>query len=449
MERNLTQGNLFKNIVFFSLPFLLSYFLQTLYGLADLFIAGQFNGAEIITGVSVGSQIMHMITVIIVGLAMGTTVLISRATGAGNSRQSSLAIGNTITLFMIVSVAMTAILLVFTDGIVQIMYTPPEAVEQTKIYLIICFAGIPFITAYNIISSVFRGLGDSKSPMYFIAVACVVNIILDYIFMGVLDMKSAGAAFATVIAQTVSVVFALVFIRFKNSGITVSKKDLIPDKRIMGEILKIGVPVSLQDGFVQISFMVITIIANSRGVEVAAAVGIVEKIICLLFLVPSTLLSAVSAIAAQNMGAGLHKRARLTLRYALFTAIAFGGVVSVIFQFASGWAVGLFTDDKVVIEFGTQYLMAYVFDVIFAGMHFAFSGYFCAYGFSVISFIHNIISILLVRIPGAYFMSLWYPDTLYPMGIATPAGSLLSVLICVGFYVVLRSKFAKRKYNAG
>ena len=194
MEKNLTSGSVFKNMMLFSLPYLLSYFLQTLYGMADLFIIGQFEGVASTTAVSVGSQVMHMLTVILVGLAMGTTVAVGQAVGAGDRKKASLSIGNTVTLFLGVSVALTAVLLLCVRPIVGIISTPEEAVEETVRYLTICFIGIPFITAYNIISSIFRGLGDSRSPMYFIAIACVVNIVLDYVFMGVFHIGPAGAA---------------------------------------------------------------------------------------------------------------------------------------------------------------------------------------------------------------------------------------------------------------
>ena len=206
MEKNLTNGSVFKTILSFSLPFLLSYFLQTLYGMADLFIIGQYNGVASTTAVSIGSQVMHMITVMIVGLAMGSTVMIGKAVGAGKREEASMAIGNTITLFMGVSVTLTVILLLLVRSIVAVMSTPEEAVQGTILYLTICFIGIPFITAYNIISSIFRGMGDSRSPMCFVAVACVANIILDYLFIGGLELGPAGAALGTTISQTISVI---------------------------------------------------------------------------------------------------------------------------------------------------------------------------------------------------------------------------------------------------
>ncbi len=441
MTRDLTRGSVSKNLLYFTAPYLLSYFLQTLYGMADLFIIGQFDGADATTSVSIGSQVMHMITVMIVGLAMGTTVGIGHAVGAGDKKRAKTAIGNTLTLFLTLSVVGTALLLLLVNPIVSVMSTPEEAVAGARIYLIICFAGIPFITAYNIIASVFRGLGDSKSPMYFIAIACAANIILDYVFIGAMDMGAAGAALGTTLSQALSVIISVIAVTKKKREIIPSKSDLHPQKSVMSEMLRTGIPIALQDGLIQVAFIVITIIANKRGLTDAAAVGIVEKIISFLFLVPSSLLSAVSALCAQNIGAGKQDRADRTLCYALFAAVGFGVVVAVIMQFAAGFTVGLFQKDAAVVAAGEQYLKGYVFDVIFAGIHFSFSGYFCACNKSYISFIHNISAIALVRIPGVYLMSVKFPDTLLPMGLATAMGSLVSAIICaIAFWLIKKRK---------
>ena len=444
MEKNLTTGSVFKNILFFSLPYLLSYFLQTLYGMADLFIIGQFEGVASTTAVSIGSQVMHMLTVMIVGLAMGSTVSIGQAVGAGDRKKAASGIGNTVTLFMCLSVVLTVALLVFVRPVVTIMSTPEAAVPGTVEYLTICFIGIPFITAYNIISSIFRGLGDSKSPMYFIAVACVANIALDYLFMGALHLGPSGAALGTTLSQAVSVIIALVVIRRHSGALAVKKSDFRPVRPVMAKLLRIGVPIAMQDGLIQIAFIIITVIANRRGLNDAAAVGIVEKIISFLFLVPSSMLSTVSALGAQNIGAGKPERARLTLRYAAFIAICFGACMVILMQFAAEPVVSLFTDSAQsdgaeVIRLGGQYMRGYVWDCIFAGVHFSFSGYFCACGRSGLSFLHNISAILLVRVPGVYLTSLFFPDSLFPMGLATSMGSLLSVIICVIAYTVILS----------
>lgn len=445
MKRELTSGSVMKNLLFFSLPYLLSFFLQTLYGMADLLIIGQFGSVADTTAVSVGSQVMHMLTVMIVGLAMGATVNIGQAIGGRDNRRAALFTGNTVTLFMGLSSVLTLLLLVLRRAIVSAVSTPADAAAGTVDYLTICFIGIPFITAYNIISAVFRGMGDSKSPMYFIAVACAANIVLDYLFIGVLGMGPAGAALGTVLSQAISVIISLIVIKRQSTGLALTKADIRPNKQIIGKILKIGIPVAMQDGFIQIAFMVITVIANRRGLNDAAAVGIVEKIIGFLFLVPSSMLSAVSALGAQNIGAQKPERARKTLLYAIFIAAGFGGTAAVIMQFLSSGAVSLFTDSAVVTRLGGEYLRGYAWDCLFAGIHFAFSGYFCACGKSGISFMHNMIAILLVRIPGAYFMSSMFPGTLYPMGLATAAGSLLSAIICAAAFIILIKKEKRHK----
>ncbi len=434
-----------KRILLFSLPYLLSYFLQTLYGMADLFIIGQYEGVASTTAVSVGSQVMHMLTVVLVGLAMGSTVVIGQAVGGGKRQKTAACVGNTVTLFMSLSLVLTAVLLVLARPIVSLISTPQDAVAGAVSYLSVCFAGIPFIVAYNILSSIFRGMGDSKSPMYFIAIACVVNIALDYLFMGAMGMGPVGAALGTTLAQAVSVAVSLVMMRRRQRGLRITRQDLKPRRAIMGQILKIGVPVALQDGFIQISFLLITVIANHRGLNDAAAVGIVEKIIGFLFLGPSAMLSTVSALGAQNIGAGKLERAVQTLRYAILMVSALGLAVSVTIQFIAEPIVALFTDVSTpeggqVVRLGGQYLRGYVWDCFLAGIQFSFSGYFCACGRSDLSFLHNLLSVVLVRVPGAYLTSRLFADTLFPMGLASAAGSMLSVIVCLIAFRHLRRK---------
>lgn len=441
MSTTLVKDSVLKNVLRFSLPYLLSYFLQTLYGMADLLIIGRFDGVAATTAVSIGSQVMHMVTVMIVGLAMGVTVGIGHAVGAGEQRRAGAVIGNGIVMFMALSVVLAAVLCGLVRPLTAIISTPTEAVAGTQAYLTICFVGIPCITAYNIIASIFRGLGDSKSPMYFIAVACAANIGLDFLFMGAMHLGPAGAALGTTLSQAISVAVSLVVIlKRKFDSVALQKQDFRPRRAVIWRILRIGVPVALQDGLIQVSFLLITIIANRRGLTDAAAVGVVEKFISFVFLVPSSMLSTVSALGAQEVGAGRHDRAAATLRYGIGLTLGFGAVVGVLVQFIAPNVVGLFTTDAAVIAAGAWYLRGYIWDCFFAGVHFSFSGYFCAYGRSELSFIHNILSTALVRVPGAYFMSKWFPDTLLPMGLATVCGSVLSVCMCLVLYTVLKKR---------
>ncbi len=434
-ENNLTEGKPLAVLIRFALPFLLSSLMQTLYGMADLFVIGLYNDASATTAVSIGSQIMHMLTVITIGLSMGTCVKIGYFTGAKDNKNVSKTIGSSVIFFATLSILLTIILLLFSKNLTTLMQTPIESVTDTNIYLIVCFLGIPFIVTYNLISSIFRGMGDSKTPMYFVAIACFINILLDFLFVGTFRLGPLGAALATVTSQAISSICGLIFIKKRVKALRITKEDLHLDKKLIIDILGIGLPIALQDGFIQISFIIITIIANGRGLIFAASVGIVEKFIGFLFLVPSAMLSAMSAITAQNYGAGKKERAKLSFRYALSMVLVFSGIMCFMCQLFPETFVALFTKDDAVIKAGALYLMSYSTDCIFAGIHFVFSGYFCGIGKSGISFIHNLISIVTMRIPGAYFASIWFKDTLYPMGWAAPLGSVISSLICIGFYL--------------
>ncbi len=439
IQINLTEGPLFKKMMAFAIPYLAACFLQTFYGMADLFITGCFNGAVPVTAVSIGSQVMHMLTVMMVGLVMGSTISIGHALGAKKQKEISLYVGNTLFLFSVVAIVATAVLLYATDGIIAILSTPIEAVEETRKYLLLCFAGLPFIVAYNVIAGIFRGLGDTKHPMYFVACAGLINIVLDYILIGPYGMGTAGAAIATVLSEAISVLLAGIYLYRAPLGFTLSRKDMVPDWYALRQLLHIGLPISFQDGLIQISFLIITIIANSRGVEVAAAVGIVEKVIGFLFLVPSAMLSTVAATAAQNAGAGLHERGRRGMYYAMAVCSGFGLCCITFVQWEAEWVVSLFVPKEAeVIRLGGQYFRSYVWDVFFAGFQFCYSGYFSAYKKSMYSFFHNMVSTCTTRIPLTYAAAVLFPTTLYPMGWASPLGSLLSTIICLLLYRHLR-----------
>ncbi len=429
----------------FSVPYLIACFLQTFYGMADLFITGQFNSAAPVSAVSIGSQVMHMVTVIIVGLAMGTTVSISHAIGANEPKKVAKTIGNSVVIFCLFSLALTFLMLLNIQPILRVLQTPTEAFTFASQYLMICFIGIPFVVAYNVISSIYRGIGDTKRPMFFVAIAGVFNIVLDYVLVGSFHMGAAGAAIATIVSQAMSVLLALLFSRKLLAGFEISKGDFHLDSDTTKKIFHIGFPISCQDGLIQISFLVITMIANSRGLAVSTAVGIVEKIISFLFLVPSAMLSTVSAISAQNIGAKNPERAKRTLRYGIITCVVFGALVFVLCQFLSTQIVSVFIkNEEEVVRLGSEYLRTYSLDCVFAGIHFCFSGYFSACEKSIYSFIHNVLSIVLVRVPGAYFTSIWFPQTLLPMGLAAPMGSFVSACICAALYMRLQKTKTER-----
>lgn len=438
--RNLAEGSLPRVMAAFALPYLLSYLLQILYGLADLWFIGLYGTVADTTAVSIGSQVMHGLTVMVVGLAMGTTVVLARAVGGRDEQRARRVVGNTVSLFLGLAVVLAAVLALCVGGVTSAMSTPAEAVCGTRSYLLICFVGIPAIVAYNVLASVFRGLGDTRTPMLVVAAACAVNVALDWLLIGRLDMGPAGAALATTLSQGLSVGLAVACLHWARRGasgtaFSLQASDFRPHRSTLSALLRVGVPISLQDGFIQVSFLLITVIANLRGLTDAAAVGIVEKIIGVLFLIPSAMLSTVSAVSAQCLGAGRVERARQTLWLSIGVTVVLGSASAAAMQWWGGEAVGLFTADGDVVRMGFQYLRGYSWDCVAAGIHFCFSGFFCACSLSLISFAHNACSITLARVPLAYLASVMFPATLYPMGLATVSGSVLSVLICLGAYL--------------
>ncbi len=436
MKKSLAGESVVKSLVKHAVPFFASSFLQTLYGMADLIIIGQFAGVTGTTAVAIGSQVMHMLTVIIVGLSMGCgQVILER------SKDESLTVdrktGTVFSFFFLFSITLMLLSLVLVDLTVLWMNTPNPAVEGTKDYLRICSFGIPFIVFYNVLSSIYRGSGDSKTPVYFVLVATLVNIVLDMVFMGRFDMGPTGAAFGTIISQAVSVFIASLDLALTSRKIGLGRIKLSLDRRVISSVMKIGTSFATHEGLIQLAFILITMIINRRGITDAAAAGIVEKIISCLIIVPSALHSAVAVLCKKSFDEKNEKRAKETMLSALIISLVFGALVTILVQLFSPGIVSLFTRDALVIRNGSAYLKGYVYETIFASVHFALSGYFAALGLMGITSAHNIISIVFMRIPGVYFLSLLYPSNLYPVGLASASGSVLSAVICVFIYFYL------------
>lgn len=406
LHNDLTSGPLFPKMMRFALPYLAACFLQTFYGMADLFITGQYYGAAPVTGVAIGSQVMHMIIVIIAGLTIGSAVSIAWSLGAREDKESFRLMGSAAFLFIPLSLLLTLILFLLMPFILSALETPAEALEDTRAYLAVCFAGVPLIVMYNTVSSFFRGMGNTRAPMIFIAISGLLNIFLDFLLIGHYHMGAAGAAWGTLSSEGLSVLLALFFLRVKFAPLHLTLEDFRPGKKWIRQILGIGIPISCQDGLIQISF-----------------------------LVPSAMMSTVSATAAQNAGAGLQERGRQGLFYGISVCIGFGIFCILLIFWKAGPILSLFLPGEPgVIAMGIDYFHSYVFDCAIAGVHFCFSGYFAAYRKATFSFLHNVISIFTIRIPGTYAASVLFPATLFPMGMAAPAGSLLSVIICVYLY---------------
>lgn len=429
--KDLTSGSVFRALVGFALPFLFASFMQAFYGAVDLWVVGQFSGTPSISAVNIGSQIMQIITSFVIGISMGATVNMGHHIGSKNDAEAAYTVGNTALIFGLMAIILTPLMVWQSGRLAVIMRTPPEAVAETVRYVTICSMGLPFIIAYNAVSGIMRGTGDSRTPMYFVAVACVVNVAGDLLFTGICGMGAAGAAAATVSAQLVSSLCALLYLRKKGFPFQFGRKFVKWKWTNIKKILAVGLPIALQDTFINFSFMAITVIANERGLIASSAVGVVEKIIMFMFLVPSAMLSSISAITAQNVGAGKKERAVLSVKYGMLITAAFGIVMCGYSQIFPETLTGIFTKDTAVMAAAGEYLKTYSIDCILVAFTFCINGYLCGCDKSIVTFLHNTASILCVRIPAALFLSRAFPNTLLPMGMASPLGSLFSAFICI------------------
>ena len=403
--KDFTEGKILPQLLSFAFPVLLALFLQAMYGAVDLLVVGQFAAAEDVSAVSTGSQIMHSITTVITGLAMGLTVLVGQRIGEKRPELAGAAIGNGICLFGAMAVALTIVMVFGSEVAATIMHAPEEAFSQTVDYIRICSAGTIFIVAYNLLGSIFRGIGDSKMPLITVAIACVINIAGDLLFVAVFHMGAAGAALATVLAQAVSVVLSLLIIRRRPLPFTFGLKDIRFGRNNIVKILGIGTPIALQEFLVGISFLVIIAIVNSMGVIASAGVGVAEKLCGFVMLVPSSFMQAMSAFVAQNMGARKPERAKKALFYGIGSSLLAGFVLFYVAFFHGDLLSAIFAKDLEVIAASADYLKAYAIDCLFTAFLFCFMGYFngCEKTFFVM--LQGIVGAFGVRIPVAWFMS--------------------------------------------
>ena len=443
---DLTCGNYKSKLLKFALPYIGAYFLQAFYGATDLFIVGKFNGTSAISAVTIGSQIMLIITGFIVGCAMGSTVLIGRTLGANDKRCAALALGNTIIFFTIIAAVLTPVMIIFTPNLISLLQTPAEAVNEALSYTLICSIGIPFITIFNVIAAVFRGMGDSKTPLKIVAVACIVNIFGDLLLTGYFKMDTLGVGIATTAAQIISSVFGIIMLLKKGLPFEFSRKNIKFNKRSLGKIATTGFPVAAQDTLINISFIILTVIANSRGLVASSAVGVVEKVVSFIFMVPSSMLSSISALTAQNRGAGKIDRAVKTTKFGIFITVSFGLLMLLLAEFVPQIFNGIFTNDPEVLKQADEYIRTYAIDFVLVAFTFCINGYLCGCEKSFVTFIHNVLSIFCIRIPVAWILSNAYPDSLEPMGLASPLGSVLSLII-LGIYFALRKHRSKKSYT--
>lgn len=447
--QDFTEGKILPQLIRFALPVLLALFLQAMYGAVDLLIVGQFGTAMDVSAVSTGSQIMQTITMVITGLAMGITILVGQKIGEKRPEQAGEVIGSGICMSIAAAVFVTILMTFGAEISAKIMHAPQEAFSQTVDYVWICSAGAVFIIAYNLLGSIFRGMGDSKMPLITVAIACVFNIGGDLLLVAGFHMGAAGAAAATVAAQAVSVLLSLLIIRRRSLPFKITKKNLRFNRKIILKILSLGAPIAFQDLLVSISFLVILAIVNSMGVIASAGVGVAEKLCAFIMLVPSSYMQSMSAFVAQNVGAKKPERANSALLCGIATSVTAGVVLFYCAFFHGDMMAAVFAKDREVILAAADYLKAYAVDCLLTSFLFCFVGYFNGCGKTLFVMIQGICGAFCVRIPIAFMMSRVAGVTLFQIGLATPASTVVQILFCVIYFTVLRRQWSGRREGVG
>ena len=447
-QHDFTQGPILPALLKFALPVLLALLLQAMYGAVDLQVVGRFGTAADISAVSTGSQIMQTITVVITGLAMGVTVLLGQKIGEGKPEEGGRAVGGGICLFSVVTLIVTVTMLLMAPRMSALMQAPADAFADTVVYVRICSAGAVFIVAYNILGSIFRGLGDSQMPLITVSIACVFNIAGDLLMVGGLGMGVAGAAIATVFAQAVSVLLSLLIIRRRQLPFTLTKQDIRFEKSVIRQILKLGIPVAFQDLLVSLSFLAIIAIANAMGTIASAGVGVAEKLCAFVMLVPSAYMQSMSAFVAQNVGAGREDRSQKALLCGIVSSLAAGLVMGWAAFFHGDLLAGLFAEDTAVIGAAWEYLKAYAIDCLLTSFLFCFVGYFNGHGQTVFVMVQGFVGALGVRMPVAFVMGRMWPGCLFHLGLSSPASTVVQILRC-GVWFLRQNRQMSERLSAG
>ena len=438
-KTDFTQGSILKKLVAFMMPVLGALILQAAYGAVDLLVVGRYGSTSGLSGVSTGSQVLNLVTFVVTQLAMGITVLIGRYLGEKRPEQIGSVIGGSAVVFAGISIVLFILMVGFAHPISVLMQAPEEAVTLTSSYVRICGSGIFFIVAYNVLSAIFRGLGDSKSPLLFVLVACIINIIGDLALVAGLHMDAAGAAIATVAAQGCSVVFAIVILLKKNLPFSITKKDFRWNVQC-NRFLKIGLPLALQELLTQISFLALCAFVNRLGLEASSGYGVACKIVNFAMLVPSALMQSMASFVSQNVGAGKTKRARHTLYTGIGVGLAVGCVVFILVMFKGDLLAGFFTTDVAVVQRAFEYLKGFAAETLMTAILFSLIGYFNGNNKTVWVMTQGLIQTLLVRLPFAYVMSIQPNASLTMIGLAAPVSTTVGVIMSVVYYICINRK---------
>ncbi len=438
-KSDFTQGSILGKLLPFMVPILGALVLQAAYGAVDLLVVGRFGTTSGLSAVSTGSQVLNFVTFVVTQFAMGVTVIIARYIGEKKQNLIGSVIGGSTIIFAIVSAVLFVIMLIFSKQIAVIMQAPAEAVGLTSVYVRICGAGIFFIVAYNLLSAIFRGLGDSKSPLIFVAVACVVNIAGDLILVAGLHMDAAGAAIATVFAQAISVVFALFLLFKRDLPFTITKADFRINEHCK-RAFKTGLPLALQESLTQISFLALCAFVNRLGLEASSGYGVACKIVNFAMLIPSSLMQSMASFVSQNVGAGNEKRAKKSMFTGIGVGLVIGFVVFLIVMFKGDVLTGIFTTDIGVVEKGYDYLRGFALESIVTAVLFSMIGYFNGHDKTLWVMIQGLAQTLLVRLPLAYYMSIQPDANLTKIGFAAPTATIFGIILNVIFFIWMNRK---------
>ena len=442
-KADFTQGSILKKLVFFMLPVLGALILQAAYGAVDLLVVGRFGSTSGLSAVSTGSQVLNLVTFVVIQFAMGITVLIARYLGEKKPQQIGAVIGGAVVVFALISIGLFIIMVCFARPISVLMQAPAEAVDLTSQYVRICGSGIFFIVAYNLMSAIFRGLGDSKSPLLFVLVACIVNVIGDLFFVAVLHKDAAGAAVATVMAQALSVVFAVILLLKKELPFEIKKSDFRFNLQCK-KFLKIGLPLALQECLTQLSFLALCAFVNRLGLEASSGYGVACKIVNFAMLVPSALMQSMASFVSQNVGAGKTKRAKKSMFTGIGVGLAVGFFVFLLVLFKGDMLAGFFSTDAGVVQKGYDYLKGFALEAIVTAVLFSMVGYFNGNNKTLWVMAQGLIQTLLVRLPLAYFMSIQPNASLTKIGLAAPVSTIVGIILNVGFFLYLERENRKK-----
>ena len=433
-KNNFTEGNILKKLSLFMLPVLGALILQAAYGAVDLLVVGRFGSTAGLSAVSTGSQLMNLVTFMVTQLAMGATVLIARYLGEKKPERIGAVLGGATVVFAILAAVLFVLLVFFAHPIAVLMKAPSEALGLTTRYVRICGTGIFFIVAYNMLAAIFRGLGDSKSPLLFVLVACLINIAGDLLFVAGFKMDAAGAAIATVMAQAVSVVLAIVILLKKDLPFTLKKSDfrLNPQCR---KFLQVGLPLALQEVLTQASFLALCAFVNRLGLTASSGYGVASKIVSFAMLIPSALMQSMASFVAQNVGASKPKRAKQAMFTGMGIGLVFGCAVFALVMLKGDVLAGIFSTDAEVVQKGFEYLKGFAPETILTAILFSMLGYFNGNNKTVFVMIQGLVQTLLVRLPMSYLMSIQPNASLTKIGLAAPVSTLVGVLLNTAFYL--------------